>query len=127
MLMRIGELSERAGVSHRTIHYYERLGLLQPAERKGTGYRYYDETSLRRLNKIVALKHLGLSLEEIGQVIDLYFEDATGIKGKQKVLGILEGQRTRTDAQIGELTAFRDVLDARIRRLKGYIRAAEEG
>lgn len=54
MLMRIGELAERAGVSHRTIHYYEGLGLLQPAEREGVGYRYYDETSLRRINKIGA-------------------------------------------------------------------------
>lgn len=46
--MQIGELSERAKVSHRTIHYYERLGLVKPAEREGVGYRYYDEVSVKR-------------------------------------------------------------------------------
>ena len=51
-LMRIGELSDRAGVSHRTIHYYERLGLIKPAEREGAGYRYYDEITVKRLEKI---------------------------------------------------------------------------
>lgn len=83
--MQIGELSERAGVSHRTIHYYERLGLVKPAEREGTGYRYYDEVAVKRLEKIAALKRLGLSLDEIAAVIDLYFEDAGGIKGKERV------------------------------------------
>lgn len=127
MLMRIGELAERADVSHRTIHYYERLGLLQPTEREGAGYRYYDETALKRLLKIAALKRLGLSLEQIGQVIDLYFEDATGIKGKQKVLQILEEQRAQADAQIQELGTFRDELAAKIRRIQGYIEDAKEG
>lgn len=84
-LMQIGELSERAGVSHRTIHYYERLGLVKPAEREGTGYRYYDEVAVKRLEKIAALKRLGLSLDEIAAVIDLYSEDASGIKGKERV------------------------------------------
>jgi MerR family copper efflux transcriptional regulator len=74
-------------LSHRTIHYYERLGLVKPAEREGTGYRYYDEVAVKRLEKIAALKRLGLSLDEIAAVIDLYFEDASGIKGKERVSG----------------------------------------
>lgn len=123
--MQIGELSERAGVSHRTIHYYERLGLVKPAEREGAGYRYYDETALKRLEKIAALKRLGLSLEEIAAVIDLYFEDATGIRGKEKVLEILESQLARADAQIGELQAFRRDLIANIARMQDLIAEAK--
>lgn len=123
--MQIGELARRAGVSHRTIHYYERLGLLKPAEREGGGYRYYDETAVRRLEKIAALKRLGLSLDEIAAVIDLYFEDATGIRGKEKVLGILEAQRARVDAQLAELTAFRSDLAASIARMQDLIAAAK--
>lgn len=73
------------------------------------------------------LKRLGLTLEEIGQVIDLYFEDATGIKGKREVLKILQEQRARIDAQMGEMQSLRDVVDERIRRLQGYIRKVEEG
>ncbi len=82
----------RAGVSHRTIHYYERLGLVKPAEREGSGYRYYDEIAFRRLEKIAAPKRLGPSLDEIAAVIDLYFEDASGIKVKERVLEILQAQ-----------------------------------
>lgn len=46
---------------------------------------YYDEVAVKRLEKIAALKRLGLSLDEIAAVIDLYFEDASGIKGKERV------------------------------------------
>ncbi|ENO84588.1 transcriptional regulator [Thauera linaloolentis 47Lol = DSM 12138] len=125
--MQIGELSERAGVSHRTIHYYERLGLLQPAEREGAGYRYYDEMALKRLEKIAALKRLGLSLDEIAMVIDLYFKDATGIEGKEKVLEILRGQLARADAQLVELQAFKRDLEANIERMQYLIAEARQG
>lgn len=123
--MQIGELSERTKVSHRTIHYYERLGLLAPAEREGAGYRYYDEIAVKRLEKIAALKRLGLSLDEIAAVIDLYFEDGTGIKGKEKVLEILEGQLIKADAQLKELTAFRRDVVANIARMKELIAEAK--
>ncbi|MFK0209520.1 MerR family transcriptional regulator [Agrobacterium sp. NPDC090283] len=126
-LMQIGELSERAGVSHRTIHYYERLGLVKPTEREGAGYRYYDETACKRLEKIGALKRLGLSLDEIAAVIDLYFEDASGIKGKEKVLEILQSQLTKADAQLHELTAFKRDLETNIARMHELIAEAKQG
>lgn len=124
--MQIGELSSRAGVSHRTIHYYERIGLLKPAEREGAGYRYYDDNAFQRLEKIAALKKLGLSLDEIAAVIDLYFEDASGIKGKEKVLAILEAQLAKADAQLTELSTFRRDLVSNIERMKSLIDGARE-
>ncbi|MCG6207463.1 MerR family transcriptional regulator [Rhodopseudomonas sp. HC1] len=124
--MQIGELSERAGVSHRTIHYYERIGLVKPAEREGAGYRYYDEIALKRLEKIAALKKLGLSLDDISAVIDLYFEDATGIKGKEKVLEILQTQLAKADAQLAELSAFKTDLEASIARMNHLIGKARK-
>lgn len=123
--MKIGELAKRADVSHRTIHYYERIGLLSPVERHGAGYRYYDALSLKRLEKIAALKRLGLSLDEIAQVIDLYFEDATGIKGKQKVLEILEGHLSTTKERLAELSDFQSELKANIARMKSLIALAQ--
>ncbi len=122
--MQIGELASRAAVSHRTIHYYERLGLLRPAEREGAGYRYYDEEALQRLEKIAALKRLGLSLEDIAAVIDLYFTDASGIRGKRKVLEILRSQMDRTEGQLRELEGFRDDLRASIARMETLIAEA---
>ncbi|MCY1314780.1 MerR family transcriptional regulator [Sinorhizobium sp. GL28] len=123
-LMQIGELSERAGVSHRTIHYYERLGLVTPAEREGTGYRYYDEVAVKRLEKIAALKRLGLSLDEVAAVIDLYFEDASGIKGKERVLEILQAQLVNANAQLDELSAFKRDLESNITRMQELIAQA---
>lgn len=125
-LMQIGELAKQAGVSHRTIHYYERLGLLQPAEREGAGYRYYDEEALRRLEKVAALKRLGLSLDEVASVIDLYFEGSKVVEGKQRVLEILEGHLRRTDEQISELTAFRSELTGSIARMHRLIEHAKQ-
>lgn len=121
--MQIGELAERAGVSHRTIHYYERIGLMAPAEREGAGYRYYDGLSLKRLEKISVLKQLGLSLDDIAAVIDLYFEDVSGIKGKEKVLQILEAQLVKTNTQLLELSSFRSDLETNIERMKRLIKS----
>ena len=120
---RIGELAERAGVTTRTIRYYESLGLLQPAERDG-GFRYYADDALRRLHKIDALKKLGLSLEEIGTVIDLYFADPTGVTAKRRVLSILEGHLRETEGKVSALEQFRDELKENIERLEEFIRSA---
>lgn len=116
--MRIGELAEKAGVTPRTIRYYENLGLLSPNQREGRGFRYYTDTELAKLQKIDCLKSLGLTLEEITSVIDLYFEDSTGIKGKQKVLEILQTHLKETDEKITALKQFRSDLEANIIKIK---------
>ena len=87
--MRIGELARRAGVTLRTIRHYERLGLLPKGQREGNGQHYYAEPIIARLEKIDQLKRLGLSLEEVSGVIDLYFTDPTRRHAKRKVLSIL--------------------------------------
>src|SRR5215831_18956745 len=87
--MRMGELTERADVTARTVRYYESIGLIPPGDRKGSGQRSYPEVTVARLRKIEQLKQLGLSLDEIRDVIDLYFTDPSGIQPKQKVLTIL--------------------------------------
>ncbi len=119
--MRIGELAEIAGVTPRTIRYYENLGLLRPNEREGKGFRYYSQTELAKLQKIDCLKSLGLSLEEITAVIDLYFEDSTGIRGKQKVLEILHVHLQETDDKMAALGQFRTELEANILRIEQQI------
>ncbi len=118
-LMKIGQLAKRADVSHRTIHYYENIGLIAPVSREGTSHRLYEEEAYERLQKIAALKHLGLSLEEIQEVIDLYFQSAeTHLEGKQKVIDILKAQLAKTDAQIDHLSQFRADLVRNIRHME---------
>ena len=119
--MRIGELAQKAGVTPRTIRYYETLGLLKPSEREGTGFRYYTDIELARLHKIDCLKALGLSLEEIASIIDLFFQDSTGVLGKQKLLDILQAHLAETDEKIASLTQFRSDIQANITRIQQQI------
>ncbi len=64
-----GELARLAGVSARTVRFYEEKDILQPRERSAEGYRLYDDSAILRLQEILMLKYLGLSLEEIRQAL----------------------------------------------------------
>ncbi len=69
-MFRIGDFSQLGQVSIRTLRLYDEMGLLKPAQiDKFTGYRYYTIEQLPRLNRILALKDLGLSLEQIGDLL----------------------------------------------------------
>jgi DNA-binding transcriptional MerR regulator len=67
--MRIGEVADQAGIRSRTIRYYERLGLLPPAQRAANGYRDYDEHILDRLAFIRAAQADSFTLAEIHRII----------------------------------------------------------
>jgi MerR family copper efflux transcriptional regulator len=123
--MRIGDLTERAGVTPRTVRYYESIGLLPPGEREGHGQHYYTEETLARLQKIDQLKKLGLSLEEIRDVIDLYFTDPSGVQPKQKVLAILRQHLAEVDQKVTALQQFRAELLAHIERFEHWLEAKE--
>ena len=70
-MFKIGDFSRIARVSCRLLRYYDEIGLLKPGSiERGTGYRYYSASQLPRLNRILVLKELGLSLEEIARVLD---------------------------------------------------------
>ena len=70
-MFRIGEFAQIAQVSGRQLRFYDQLGLLRPAHiDEQTGYRYYAIRQLPRLNSILALKELGLSLEQIGPLLE---------------------------------------------------------
>ncbi|WP_327257775.1 MerR family transcriptional regulator [Streptomyces sp. NBC_01244] len=69
--MRISQLAERSGVPATTLRFHEGSGLL-PAERTPAGYRVYGEAALERLAFIGAAKHLGLPLEEIGELLTVW-------------------------------------------------------
>ena len=62
---RIGELAAATGLTVRTLHHYDAVGLLAPAERSAAGHRRYTSADVHRLYRVVALRQLGLSLEEI--------------------------------------------------------------
>ncbi|MEO7269474.1 MAG: heavy metal-responsive transcriptional regulator [Knoellia sp.] len=69
--MLIGELADAADLPSQTIRFYERKGLLPPPERGANGYRTYDESTLTRLHFVQTAQAAGLTLAEIGSIIDL--------------------------------------------------------
>src|SRR5579863_2620993 len=73
-LRRIKAFATEAGVSVRTLHLYDRLGLLRPAALSESGYRLYGEAELERLEHILALRFVGLRLDQIKSCLD----DPTG-------------------------------------------------
>lgn len=123
--MRMGDLTQRARVTPRTVRYYESIGLLPPGEREGHGQHSYTEETLARLQKIDQLKKLGLSLDEIRDVIDLYFTDPSGVQPKQKVLAILRHHLAETDHKIGALQQFRADIQGHIERFEHWLETRE--
>lgn len=70
-MLKIGDFSKLARVTVKTLHHYEQMGLLRPAWiDRFTGYRYYTVQQLPRLNRILALKDLGFSLDEVARLLD---------------------------------------------------------
>ena len=59
----VGALAESSGLTVRTLHHWDAIGLLVPAERAGNGYRRYGADEVARLYRILALRRLGLTLE----------------------------------------------------------------
>ena len=66
----VGELAKRAGLTVRTLHHYEELGLLHPSGRSEAGYRRYGEADVLRLHRVLALRDAGLSLKAIVPLLD---------------------------------------------------------
>ena len=70
-MFKIGDFSKLSFITVKTLRYYDEIGLLKPVKvDRFTGYRYYSADQFPRLNYIVALKNLGLSLEEIGTLVN---------------------------------------------------------
>ena len=69
-MMTVNEVSKLTGVSVRTLHYYDEIGLLTPAVTTEAGYRLYDDTNLERLQQILLFRELAFSLKDIKKMID---------------------------------------------------------
>ena len=114
-LFQAHEFAARAGVTVRTLHHYDRLGLLKPARRTGAGYRLYGAADFARLQQIVTLKFIGLPLKEIKLLLQgREFDLGTTLRLQRWVLS---EQRRRLDlaleaiARAERLTAERGTPD----------------
>jgi len=116
-VLTVGQVSQEFGVTVRTLHHYDEIGLLVPSERSYAGYRLYTETDLQRLQHIVVYRRLGFSLDEV----------ATLLAQPDDVAAHLRRQRDSVMArmdQLGELvTSIDTALEA---AMTGYQITKEE-
>jgi phosphoribosylaminoimidazole-succinocarboxamide synthase len=106
----VKKLASLAGVSVRTLHYYDELGLLKPRYRTKNGYRYYDEDSIIRLQQIMFFRELGFNLDEISKIISCQDFD---------IIEALKSQREALDKKSERLTELISTVDKTIKQLRG--------
>jgi cob(I)alamin adenosyltransferase len=99
----IGELARSAGVTVRTLHHYDQLGLLRPSARTESGHRRYDAHAVARLYRILALRSLGLGLGDLPSLLD---------DGPERLRATVQLQRQRVDEQLHHFEQLRARLDA---------------
>lgn len=69
-LLKVGEVAKRAGISVRTLHYYDDIGLIKPSDKSESGFRLYNTADIERLQHVISLKNMGLSLEGIARCLN---------------------------------------------------------
>lgn len=100
----VKEVSELTGISVRTLHYYDEIGLFKPTEVKETGYRFYDDKAIDRLGQILVFRELDLPLADIKLIMDNPDLDRNTVLAKQRELLCLKKQRIdRIIASIDEM------------------------
>lgn len=111
--MRIGELADEAGLTAKTIRYYESIGLMSEPTRHANGYRDYDDDALDRLRFIRDSQAAGLTLAEVGEIIGM---KAAGESTCGHTRSLLARHIADVDAQIERLLAARAELTAMAER-----------
>lgn len=93
--------ADKAGVTVRTLHFYDRQGLLKPAERTESGYRLYGDLELERLEQILALRFVGFGLEQIKELLAGPVRPLAAALRLQR--GIIREQKTRLESAIAAI------------------------
>ncbi|WP_151632004.1 MerR family transcriptional regulator [Noviherbaspirillum aerium] len=109
MLLKVGELAKRTGLTVRTLHHYDAIGLLRPSARSEAGYRLYHRGDVERLYRIQALRRLDLPLSEVAVLLE---GDARDLES------VIDEQVTALERQIERAAALRNRLQD-LRRLLG--------
>ncbi|HRL10575.1 MAG TPA: MerR family transcriptional regulator [Aggregatilineales bacterium] len=106
----VKQVAELAGVSVRTLHYYDEIGLLTPSEVRPNGYRYYDDDALLRLQQILFYREIGFELQQIKDVLDRAdFDRVAALRAHRSVL----------QEKMGRLADLVDTIDNTIKHLTG--------
>ena|SRR5215211_1263307 len=113
----VGSVAALSGVTIRTLHHYDEIGLLSPGGRSEAGYRIYEEPDIQSLQRILFYRELGFDLKEISTIVDDPGTDE---------LGHLRRQRKLLTERIGRLSAMVDAIDYEMEARKLDIRLTPE-
>lgn len=102
----VGSVARLAGVTVRTLHHYDEIGLVSPSERSDAGYRLYQRHDLERLQEVLFFRELGFGLEEIGAIVGRPDYDRAQALARQRELLVAKADR---------LTDLVDAVDRAIR------------
>jgi MerR family transcriptional regulator, thiopeptide resistance regulator len=106
----VKQLSKLAGVTPRTLHYYDSIGLLKPSRVGDNGYRYYGEDALLRLQQILFYRELDIPLDDIRKIM---------AESRFDVLGALQSHKDALNKQVARLNRLINTVDNTINHLKG--------
>jgi len=112
MVYTVKQLADLAGVSRRTLHYYDEIDLLKPSDKGENGYRYYDDEAVMRLQQILFFRELGLSLGEIATAVDAPDFD---------ILQALQEHRLALEKRAQRLDNLIQTIDKTIDHIEGNI------
>lgn len=110
MLLKVGELAKRTGLTVRALHHYDSIGLLRPSGRSEGGYRLYNREDVARLHGIQTLRQMGVPLADVAQLLD---------GGASSLPAILARQLSALDQEIARTQALRKRLGVMQRVLAG--------
>lgn len=114
----VKKLSSMAGVTPRTLHHYDEIGLLKPSRIGENGYRYYGEEALLKLQQILFYRELDISLDEIKKIMGRRDFD---------VLGALQSHKDALNKQAVRIDRLIQTVDNTIQHLKGKTKMSEKG
>lgn len=114
----VNQLSKLAGVTPRTLHHYDQIGLLKPTRVGENGYRYYGDESLLRLQQILLYRELDLPLDDIKKIMT---------ESRFDVLGALQSHKDALQKQVTRLNRLLVTVDNTIQHLKGEKPMSEKG
>jgi MerR family transcriptional regulator, thiopeptide resistance regulator len=109
----VGEVSALSGVTIRTLHHYDEIGLLSPSERSDAGYRLYAAADLERLQEILGWRALGFSLEEIGSLLgDPEHDRIAALRAQSELIAAERARLAAIAAVIDDALAAHDTGSA---------------
>lgn len=117
-LLTVGQVAERLGVTVRTLHHYDEVGLLRPSARSHAGYRLYTDEDLERLQSAVVYRRLGFPLEQVRRLLDEEDERA--------LVSHLRRQRDAVSSRIEELQDLVEAIDRALAKERIGVRLTKE-